>query len=214
MLFDRIKTKLGVNDITGTLYRVDGLPLETLVSDYGYLMFNYDGFMEYAHRFIYYATHGELDNRMVIDHINGDRLDNRPANLRQVTKHENWMNADRSQYAILYQRGMWIARIKLAPRLGEVKYANVTLLTIPADQDSELAQQLCLAAYVVAYSIAYRKLGIPHSIAMTEAEARELLGPQRTSAVVNRIKAELSRIPAVKHDRKAKPATLAKAPWD
>ena len=44
-----------------------------------------------AHRLIYALKHGEWPN--YIDHINGDRIDNRLTNLRSVTRTQNSCNA-------------------------------------------------------------------------------------------------------------------------
>ena len=41
----------------------------------------------YLHRFLTHAPKGK-----VVDHLNGDTLDNRQANLRIVTQHENALN--------------------------------------------------------------------------------------------------------------------------
>ena len=46
------------------------------------------------HRIVWKMTHGEDAN--YIDHINGDKADNRSINLRSVTKSENARNAKRS----------------------------------------------------------------------------------------------------------------------
>ena len=48
----------------------------------------------YAHRAAWAIHHGEWPNGQ-IDHINGDRADNRIANLRVVTKSRNMRNAKR-----------------------------------------------------------------------------------------------------------------------
>jgi hypothetical protein len=42
-----------------------------------------------AHRLIYYLTKGDIPSDLVVDHKNNDRMDNRPSNLRLLTRSEN-----------------------------------------------------------------------------------------------------------------------------
>ncbi|AUS01375.1 hypothetical protein NVP1284A_48 [Vibrio phage 1.284.A._10N.286.55.A5] len=51
-----------------------------------------DGKPKYAHRLAWFIFKGDIDDSMQIDHINGDGLDNRIENLRQVTAAENSKN--------------------------------------------------------------------------------------------------------------------------
>lgn len=46
----------------------------------------------YAHRAAWMIVHGDIEPDLVIDHINGDGLDNRLCNLRLVTKTVNQRN--------------------------------------------------------------------------------------------------------------------------
>lgn len=64
------------------------------VGDTGYLRINLCGRMYLAHRVVWLYVHGEWPNGE-IDHINGDRSDNRISNLRLVTKTQNARNARR-----------------------------------------------------------------------------------------------------------------------
>lgn len=56
----------------------------------GYLQIGFALYRDRAHRLAWLYVHGEMPK--VIDHINGNRLDNRLCNLRNVTQQENVQN--------------------------------------------------------------------------------------------------------------------------
>lgn len=51
--------------------------------------------MHPVHRVIYTITHGEWDQSLFLDHIDGNRLNNKPENLRTVNCRENGQNKPR-----------------------------------------------------------------------------------------------------------------------
>jgi hypothetical protein len=51
------------------------------------------------HRVVFYMFHGRDPGKQVIDHINGDKSDNRILNLRAVTHRQNISNTKRSRDA-------------------------------------------------------------------------------------------------------------------
>lgn len=60
----------------------------------------------YMHRLIIGAT-----KQSVVDHINGNRLDNRRGNLRLCTKWENAQNCRASGVSFFKPHGMWAAQV-------------------------------------------------------------------------------------------------------
>lgn len=62
----------------------------------GYIQIGVDGRRYMAHRLAWLATHGEWPQGE-IDHINGDRDDNRLTNLRQATRSQNLQNLRRAR---------------------------------------------------------------------------------------------------------------------
>jgi hypothetical protein len=78
----------------------------------GYLSICVDYRSYLAHRLVWLYMHGVFPEYQ-IDHFNGDRLDNRIANLRQVTNKQNCENSK------LYSRNKTGARgVRLDPRTG------------------------------------------------------------------------------------------------
>lgn len=62
----------------------------------GYIRFGVDGAKRYAHRLAWLYVHGEMPAHQ-IDHINGNRRDNRITNLRDVTRGVNMENQRRAR---------------------------------------------------------------------------------------------------------------------
>ena len=73
------KERIKIGNVAGTI-GVDG-----------YRLVGLEGITYYAHRICYCIYHGKQP--IVIDHINGDKSDNRLANLRSCSKSQNTMNA-------------------------------------------------------------------------------------------------------------------------
>ena len=63
----------------------------------GYLVFMVDGVKCNAHRVVYEMHHGPIPDGMFVDHINGNRADNRIENLRVVRPKGNAMNMGKAK---------------------------------------------------------------------------------------------------------------------
>lgn len=70
--------------------------LKPYVTPAGYLRVFLQGRFYFVHRVVWLAFHGDVPEGLFLDHINGDRQDNRIVNLRVVTKQENAMNRKRA----------------------------------------------------------------------------------------------------------------------
>lgn len=82
----------------GTLRRIDGAgrkpyPFSPMGSGGGYLGFSHRGRKHYLHRLIWLYHHGTVPG--MIDHVNGDRRDNRIENLRACSNAQNQYNSVR-----------------------------------------------------------------------------------------------------------------------
>jgi hypothetical protein len=65
------------------------------ITGHGYRYIRVNGKMMLAHRMAWLMEYGEDPEGKLIDHINGDRLDNRIENLRIATYSQNGANAKR-----------------------------------------------------------------------------------------------------------------------
>ena len=55
----------------------------------GYKTFKHNGYNKLVHRHVYEKNNGNIPNGYVIHHINHNKLDNRPQNLRAMTRSEH-----------------------------------------------------------------------------------------------------------------------------
>lgn len=93
------------------------------LTSHGYVSVGFYKHKEYAHRVIFLMHHGYMPE--LIDHIDGDTLNNRIENLRPATKSTNGMNRlkqknNTSGYKGVYfskERKKWIAQIKINKKM-------------------------------------------------------------------------------------------------
>ncbi len=83
------------------------------------------------HRRAWEQVNGPIPEGMQIDHINGDRYDNSPSNLRLVSQQEN--NKNKAVYrnntagitGLTLDRGKWKAQVKVSGKLLNLgRYAD------------------------------------------------------------------------------------------
>ena len=85
----------------------------------GYIILAVDNVAYLAHRLAWAMHYGSISENMQIDHVNGDRSDNRICNLRLATHEENCRNSkprkhNKSGIKGVKRRGnKWYARIKV-----------------------------------------------------------------------------------------------------
>lgn len=100
----------------------------TSIGNHGYRNGSYMGKVVLAHRIVFLMVNGYLPE--YVDHINGDRLDNRPENLREITASGNIANSkartgSKSKYLGVgwsSAHGKWIANIT---KNGKSKYIGI-----------------------------------------------------------------------------------------
>ncbi len=126
---ERLKQVLRYEPETGKLYfiaRADAHPsfnsrwagkeAITANNGHGYLRGNVDGTLMLAHRIAWALHFGEWPNA-AIDHINGNRADNRIENLRLANKQQNAWNSKPRQGSSKFKGvswhdcGQWVAQI-------------------------------------------------------------------------------------------------------
>lgn len=111
-------------------WRKKGRPAGT-VDGCGYVHIGINGKRVKAHRVSYLWHHGELPSQ--IDHINGNRRDNRIENLRAATNAENVRNAKKRRGTSSQFKGVvwspkyrkWIAQIVVPERGPRLVYLGI-----------------------------------------------------------------------------------------
>lgn len=108
-----------------------------------HLLIRIHGIKYLAHRLAWLFGHGEDPGAMLVDHINGDSLDNRLANLRLVTTTQNMWNVDHALSTSSSgirgvhrhsQSGKWVSEISIN---GKKKHLGV----FPTQEAASLAYQ-------------------------------------------------------------------------
>lgn len=88
-----------------------GSPAFTTLDVYGYMRGMFQRKHYQAHRVVFFLTHGYWAEQ--VDHIDGDKLNNHPDNLREVTQNQNQHNRVCRGYYYCTTSGKYVAQIKV-----------------------------------------------------------------------------------------------------
>jgi len=120
------------DDINGGLKRKDNPTKRVTYSDArGYIKrrisYLYSRHKYYEHRLVYLFHNKDMDQTLVVDHINGIRNDNRIENLRLVTHQENNFNTYKAvgfSWSKDSKKNPWLAYIMLNGRQINLGWYN------------------------------------------------------------------------------------------
>lgn len=112
-----IEKKFEYDHFTGALVAKEGQRTVKTLQKRGYRMVRIDGESYLAHRVIWKMVYDE--EPVFIDHINGNRHDNRLVNLRSIDRHGN--NRNKATQAnnvsgvngVTFREGKWVAQIPM-----------------------------------------------------------------------------------------------------
>jgi len=119
---EQILERLDYDELTGKFFwknpasnRVKKGSEASTTDSCGYLRIGIDGKRWYAHRLAAILLWGELSDTDRVDHINHNRSDNRPQNLRIASALENNRNKSAAPkygvYGVYPRKGKWYAEI-------------------------------------------------------------------------------------------------------
>lgn len=140
---ETLRAEFRLDRQTGHIYRRKSGKRTGLPGKAEYCRVNLHGAFMYAHRIVWALAHGEWPDGN-IDHINGDKHDNRPCNLRVATHKENMRNRKpwgKSKYLGVHWSksvGKWRATIREDGRVFVLGYFDDELDAAKAYRDAAI----------------------------------------------------------------------------
>lgn len=122
-LLTNLKQHLDYDPITGQFHWIKSNKIAGKTIASGYIQIKFEQSCYYAHRLAWYYHTGEQCVNH-IDHINGDKGDNRISNLRECSRSQNLHNQKRKGYYFHKRDKKWIASIRNENKLKHLGTFN------------------------------------------------------------------------------------------